>query len=202
MRKIKKTSLKLVKKTPLEVKEILESNKIIKFLLDTNVILAYLNSTAQFHLEAKTSIDGLIVEQIWFIIPHLVMGEFINHRNLLGKGSVSINSALKSFDKIKKNLNKILLGGTSIDMDTVIHRYKMHGRHKKLTTSGFADFMILTEAEEITNVRILTCDKKMAKCGKTIFKNKIYYLPNKTKEMKSDYPRLMAEIQNQFKTKS
>ncbi|MCX6784366.1 MAG: PIN domain-containing protein [Candidatus Komeilibacteria bacterium] len=57
-----------------------------KFGLDTNVIIAYLNLNNEFHLEATTAIDALIANKILVLIPHIVLGELIAHRNLLIKG--------------------------------------------------------------------------------------------------------------------
>jgi len=180
------------------IQEILESDKTIKFLLDTNVILAYLNAKNDFHLEAKTSIDALVLKDVWFIIPHLVMGEFIAHRNLLGKGNYSVNKALDNFSNFREKLKNTLLGGPPLNAKIIIDFYKKHSKYKKLTASGFADFMILVQAETINNIRVLTCDKKMYDCSKSIFKKRIYYLPSRTKKIKSDYPRLMLEIQQGF----
>ena len=133
------------------------------------------------------------------MIPYLVVGEFISHRDLLKKGSVSIKKALDLFNQFIKTTNRILIGGSSLNLEKVISQYSKFSRSKKLTEVGFIDFMILTEAEEIKNIRILTCDKKMVDCGHRIFKNKIYYLPSKSKDIHSDYPRLMKEIQDDFK---
>ena len=182
-----------------EIGEILNSKQQIKFIIDTNVIISYLNSSNQFHLEALTSIDALIVKKAYFIIPYLVVGEFISHRSLLKRGNVSIKKALDFFNQFREKVKRVLTGGPSLNFEKVISQYARYSRSRKLTDAGFVDFMILTQAEEINNVRILTCDKKMVDCGRTIFKDKIYYLPNKSKDINSDYPRLMKEIQDDFR---
>jgi predicted nucleic acid-binding protein len=190
--------LKSVELPPEELKKIIEDENIPKFLLDTNVILAYLNSDSQFHTEAKTSIEGIKAKKAWFVLPYLVIGEYIAHKNLVKK-KCSINEALKILNKFDKSLNNRLVGGTPLNLETITGIYLKHARHRKLTSAGFSDFMILAEAETIKNIRILTCDKKMYKCGKSIFGERIYYLPNQTKDVKSDYPELMRDIQNNFK---
>lgn len=177
---------------------IIEDENTPKFLLDTNVIFAYLNSNNQFHLEAKTAIEGLKAKKVWFVIPYLVIGEFIAHRNLIMKNKPSIRIALRTLSKFDKSLGNRLVGGTPLDLQIIIDLYRKHTKRRKLTNAGFADFVILAEAEKIKNIRILTCDKKMYDCGSSIFRNKIYYLPSRTKSIKSDYPRLMRDMQNDF----
>lgn len=181
-----------------EITKILENINIVKIFLDTNVIIGYLNSNSPFHLEAKTAIEGLKAKKVWFIIPHLVIGEFIAHRSLISK-KISIKEALKILNKFDKDIKQRLVGGTPLNLQNITDFYKKHSKHTKLTNAGFADFIILAEANEIKDARILTCDKGMYSCGKSIFREKIYYLPNQTKKVKSDYPRLMSEIQNNFK---
>lgn len=182
-----------------EVNDIISSNEKAKFLLDTNVIFAYLNKKSPFHLEAKSSIDALkIKKNTWFIISYIVMGEFIAHKEQIGIGQCSIKKALKSLELFIGSLKNSLHGGPALDTKIVMERYKKHSRRVRFIEAGFTDFMILTQAEEVNNIRILTCDKKMYKCGKSIFKDRIYYLPNVSNGIKSDYPRLMLEIQQKL----
>ncbi len=198
--KINKVNQEL--KTDLErskLVKIIEDGNIPKFLLDTNIILAYLNQNEQFHVEAKTAIEGLKAKKAWFMIPYLVVGEFLARRNLIGGKNYSIKDALKVLDKFDTGLKNRLVGGTPLNLQNIISFYKKHSRHSKLTGAGFNDFVILAEAVDINNIRILTCDKRMYICGKTIFKDRVYYLPNNTKSIRSDYPRLMSDIQNNFK---
>ncbi len=183
-----------------ETAKILEDINILKFVLDTNVIFAYLNSDNPFHFESKTVIDGLKTKKAWFVIPHVVVGEFIANRDLINKKiSININKALDILKRFDTSVERRLVGGTPLNLQNIINIYKKHTRHNKLTKAGFADFIILAAADEIKNVRILTCDKDMYSRGKSIFKDRIYYLPNQTKSVKSTYPRLMSEIQNNFK---
>ncbi|OGI27362.1 MAG: hypothetical protein A2359_04545 [Candidatus Moranbacteria bacterium RIFOXYB1_FULL_43_19] len=179
--------------------EIINSSQLIKVFLDTNVIFAYLNNNNNFHLEAKASLDALrLKKNVWIIVSYLTMGELISHRNLMKKGACSVQNALDLFDKFLAGFERNLFGGPALNQDTIAKNYKKHSRHKSFIKAGFTDFLLLTQAEEIKNVRILTCDKKMHHCGKTIFGNRIYYLPNQSPGIRSDYPRLMAEIQNNF----
>lgn len=176
----------------------LDDPNVPKFLLDTNVILAYLNPKAPFHLEAKTAIEGLKTKNVYFVIPYLVIGELIAHRDLI-RGKCSVADALSIVSKFDESLRKRFVGGTPLNLATITTFYQRHSRHRKLTVAGFSDFVILAEAEEIKNVRILTCDALMHSCGKSIFGDRIYYLPNRTKGIRSDYPRLMRDIQNDFR---
>lgn len=179
--------------------KIIDDPNIVKVMLDTNVILAYLNNNSPFHLEAKTSIEGLKAKNICFIISHLVIGEFIAHKDLINNKKISINDCLSILNKFILDLKKNLVGGPSINLNNVIKFYREHSKHRKLTQASFSDFIILAQAAGIKNVSILTCDKKLYSCGKSIFSNRIYYLPNRTPKVKSDYPRLMCDIQNNFK---
>jgi len=184
---------------PEQIKSIIESNDEIKFILDTNIILAYLNHRDQFHLEASTAIDGLKVKNVYFIIPHIIIGEFIAHRDRIGAKNLSITGAIKKLDKFLLNTKKFLSGGQAVNASSITNYYLKHKKHKNFTKLGFSDFLILCLAEEVNNIRILTCDKKMYKYGRSVFKKRIYYLPNTSSGMKSDYPRLMADIQRSFK---
>lgn len=180
------------------VAERLNSDK-SKFCLDTNIIIAYLNPNNEFYLEANTAITALVANKVLILIPHIILGELIAHRNLLVKGKkCSIHEVIKIFRKFVKSLPNCLLGGPSLNIDLIEQYYKKHSRHTKLTESGFADFVILCQISELKNSHVLTCDKKMYQCGKTIFKNRIYYLPNKS-GFKSDYARLMSEMQKMKK---
>lgn len=179
--------------------EIIENPSILKFLLDTNVVLAYLNNKNPFHLEAKTSVDALRTRGFYFVISYITIGEFIAHRELIGNKNKSIQKGIEVLKRFDASLDKRLVGGPPMHLSVVIEYYKKHSRHSKLTKAGFSDFMILAQAHEIKNVRVLTCDKKMYDCGKTILRDKIYFLPNSTKGVRSDYPRLMSEIQNNFR---
>lgn len=181
-----------------DLASIVEDQSKPKFLLDTNVVLAYLNSNSPFHTEAKTAIEGIKAKKAWFVLPYLVIGEYIAHKNLIKK-KCSISEALKILSEFDEGLKNRLVGGTPLDLETITALYRKHARHRKLTGAGFSDFMILAEAENIKNIRILTCDKKMYDCGKSIFGDRIYYLPNQTKGIKSDYPRLMKDIQSNFR---
>jgi len=186
-------------KNKIDSKVVLDSGKFIKFLPDTNTLFAYLNSNNQFHYEAKSSIDALNLKtNVWILVSHLSIGEFLSHRNLIGRGTYSIKRTIDVLIKFLDSLNRHLYGGVALNSDTIIKRYKKHSKHRKFTSAGFIDFMLLVQAEEISNARILTCDKNMYKCGKSVLGEKIYYLPNNSKDIKSDYPRLMLEIQNDF----
>ncbi len=186
------------KRDATEVAEILGDKNVLKFVLDTNVILAYLSNNNPFHFEARTVIEGLKTKKIWFVMSYLVLGEFIANRDIIDK-KLSVKKALDVFLKFDKGLDKRLIGGAPLNVNNIIDVYKKHTKHNKLTKAGFADFIILAEGCEIENSRILTCDKDMYSRGKSIFRDRIYYLPNQTKNIKSDYPRLMNEIQNNFK---
>lgn len=181
-----------------ELKKVFESKTDIKVVLDTNVILAYINPNNQFHLEALTSLDGLSHKKAVYFIPHFVIGELLANRKLLAKGEDSIAKAFQIIDKFEKKIHRVLSGGKAIDTATIRHLYVKHGRHIKFTQSGFADFIILAITETIPYARLLTCDRGLFSCGESIFKDRIYYLPSAGKT-KSDYPRLMKELQSGFK---
>lgn len=179
------------------VSSIVASKDKLKVILDTNVIFAYLNPKDEHHFEAESVVSGFITKKTYFFIPHIILGEFIAHKDRINGKKISIRKALNFFDKFTSKL-QFLSGGPGIDSQRILKAYRKHSRHRKVVECGFSDFMILTMGEEIENIRIITCDKKMCKLGKTIFKDRIYYLPNNSKDFKSDYPRLMSELQNNF----
>jgi len=179
------------------IKEILESKDIVKFSFDTNVMFAYLKQKDTFHLEAKTAIDGLVLKNVYFVVPYFILGEFIAHRKLLGK-NFSVRKAIQEYAKFEAKLKNRIIGGEPLTIETILRFYRNCSRHRKFLDLSFSDFVILSLLGEIKNVRILTCDKKMKRCGESRFKNCIYYLPSHTKGLKSDYPKLMSEIQSDF----
>lgn len=168
-----------------------------KILLDTNVIFAYINPKNQFHLEAKSAVDALNIKGYYFLFPHIILGEFLNHRSLIG-GKPSVRTAITKISNFQRSLTNKLMGGRAIDTKQILKSYLRHYRHADLTKNGLSDFLILTEVEDINNIRLLTCDKKFYICGKKIFKKNIYYLPSRSKGVKSDFARLMLEIQKDF----
>lgn len=178
------------------IDSVLEDSSKLKILLDTSTLKAAIFSKERFHLEAKTSIDALRLKGAWFVLPHIVIGEYIARRGT-GGSNISVKSALAELTKFEKWIGQKLVGGPPISLHTIVENYKRHSRHRKLTKSGFMDFLILCTAESMKNIWILTCDKQMKENGSTIFKEKIYYLPSTaTDGTKSDYPRLMNDIQN------
>lgn len=181
-----------------KLKKILESNEVVKFILDTNVIFAYLNAKDQFHVEAKTAVDALSMKGAYFLQPSIILGEVIAHNDRITGKQISTFKAITRLNKFNVQIKNVMTGGPAISTEHILKSYIRHAKHKNFTKLGFSDFMILTLIEEIPNVRILTCDKKMCKYGRSIFEKRIYYLPNSSSDLKSDFVRLMADIQNNF----
>lgn len=176
-----------------KITELINSESILKVVLDTNIIVGYLDENHKFNFECSTVIDCLKTKKAIFFIPHLVMGEFIKvwSKNKKCSTKKSIDTLLKFIGSLKN----FYYGGPSVDAETVLTRYSKHSRKKTFTGADFVDFMILTEAENIKNVKIITCDLRMFKAGKGVFKRNIYYLP-KSKKIKSHLSRLIEDIHN------
>ena len=94
----------------------------------------------------------------------------------MSQGRVSIERAISALDKFQKFLGSWVKGGPAINLENIIAFYKKHARQWRFTEGGFVDFMILAAAEDINNVRILSCDKDMCTRGRRIFHDRIYSL--------------------------
>lgn len=179
--------------------EVIADSQHIKFLLDTNVLLALCNPKSPFYLEVNTALDALNhKKQVWLVISYITLGEFLAHRNLLPVGKKSVTAALQIYGNLEDRFSRILSGGPPLNLSTVTELYKKHAKKRAFSRAGFADFVLLSQVESMKNGRLLTCDKGMSLCGKSVLKNAVYYLPNNS-DVKSDFVRLMAEIQNDFK---
>ena len=156
------------------VQEILDSESKLKIYFDSNVIVAYLDESHKFNYEAKTIIDPLKHEDCWFFVHHIVVGEFIHTWMMTQKSSVK--GAIKAFEKFKNSIDHCLIGGHSLDARTILVNYRKHAKHRNFLKAHFNDFIILTEAEKIKNIKIVTCDWGMYNSGKIIFKKGHYFI--------------------------
>lgn len=179
--------------TPAEIKNILESESYLKLYLDSNVIIAYLDKNHRFNYEATVIIDPLKKKECWFFIHYIVLGEFISKWREIKK--VSVNATIKTFSTFIDSLEHWLWGGQPLNVPTILDSYRKHAKHKTFLKAHFNDFIILTEAELIKNIKIVTCDKDMYDAGKHIFKKNIYYLPFNTRKGKSDLSRFISDME-------
>lgn len=172
---------------------IADENK-LKCVMDSSVLLSYLNPNDENHYVSKIAVDALKTKLSIFVIPHLVIAEYIGKRTVVGK-KLSVTQALELFNKkVVKDLGHVLVGGPNINLDLITNYYKRHSRHSKLTGARFNDFFILTQAEQMKNCILITNDYQMYQCGKNLYKKKIYYLPKKEGVTK-DFLRLVADLQ-------
>ena len=173
--------------------EILKSDSKLKVYLDTNVIIAYLDERHPFHYEAKVIIDPLKQEECYFFIHYLCIGEFISSWRKLKNESV--NKIITRFEKFLNLLKHYYRGGQVLHVDTILKNYKEHSRHIKLLSAQLNDFLILTAAAKIKNIKIITCDRGMYKAGRRIFRENIYYLPFATSKGRSDLSRFIKDME-------
>lgn len=166
-----------------EIESIFESSGKLKLLLDSNVLIAYLDNSHKFNYEAKAIIDPLKDKDCYFFIHYLVLGEFINKWIELKKSGVA--EAIKILEgHIFKKLKYTLIGGVPMHSKMIFSIFKKHARHKKFIQAHFNDFMILTGVENIKNIKIVTCDKAMHEAGKSIFKKTFIIYPLKHQRVK------------------
>lgn len=175
------------------IQEVLNSESKLKIYLDSNVIIAYLDELHKFNYEAKTLIEPLKQKDCWFFVHYIVAGEFIHAWMILKKSSV--NEAIKSLAKFQSSIKHCLIGGRKLNLEIILANYRRYTKHRNFLKAHFNDFIILTEAEKIKNIKIVTCDWDMYKAGELIFKRDIYYLPFKTKKGKSHLGRFISDME-------
>ncbi|MDP2864182.1 MAG: PIN domain-containing protein [bacterium] len=178
-------------------KEILKSEKYPKVLPDTNMLIGYSIEDDKYNYEAEIAINALKKKSFYFIIPSLVVGEFISKYS--EKKNISTKKAIEYFENnLLDKLGYSLRGGKSLNLDEILRRYIKISRKRTCRKLQFNDFMILSEVADIKKIKIITCDRTMFLGGRNLFQKDIYYLPNKYKKriIKSDLSRLINDIRN------
>ena len=179
--------------TPEEVYEILIAEDKFKLLIDSNVLMAYLDENHKFHYEASVIIDPLKKQNCYFFLHYIVIGEFISQ--WMEYKESNVEKAISLIKNFSGSLKFSLNGGRPLTTDLIFSSLRKHSKHKNFLKAHFNDFLILAEAENIKNIKIVTCDKAMCDAGKNIFKKNIYYLPFQTKKGKSELRRFIQDME-------
>ncbi len=175
-----------------DIEAILKSEEKLKILMDSNVIIAYLDPDHKFNYEASVIIEPLKDKNCYFFIHPLVVGEVINI--LMDIKKISAKTAIEKVANFCDSLKFTLGGNVPLSRDFIFSIFHKHSRHKKFIKAHFNDFLILNSVEGVKNIKIVTCDKGMQEAGKSIFKKNIYYLPLKTSKSKTELTRFLADM--------
>jgi len=181
----------------MKTEDILKSEKLPKVIPDANILIGYAIKDDKHSYVSRIAVKALIEKGFCFILPALVIGEFISIYS--EKKKTSTKNAVNYF--LKKLLNELknsLRGGPGIDLDKILERYTVFSKKQACKKLQFNDFMIISEALLIKNIKIITCDRQMYLLGKRFLEKNIYYLPDKYegKKIKSDLNRLNDDIRN------
>ena len=162
--------------------------KSLKIFPDSSWLISLIHKNDSHHTHVKSSFGFLSPQKPIFFISTIVLMETISG---LIKNGMTVKKAV---DKVTEFVSKLdnYRAQKPIELDTVVKKYKIFAKTRKIKQLTTMDFYIVTEGMLI-GAKILTSDVRMYKTTKPSYKD-IYLISDKVKGMKSDLPRLTENI--------